>query len=194
MTGYSGHGGLDAEITLNLVEGSITMDYSLNKFGNPLDSNRSVVLNSTFRKLPPKTQLLEILATAGTGMLGLLGVMFFVPVFTVLVQHKIIKNPRYHYQYQKLLKWYMIRAFGIFEQSHSGPSDNKLSFFIEKNIWLSYELSGEYQEKIKTVSLKRNFVHLLKFGKFPQEKQYGWNVMFEFTEPMTSGSCTIRYV
>jgi hypothetical protein len=195
MTHYPGKRALDAEITINLLEGSIDMDYSLNKFGDPLDSNHSVAINSTFRKLPKKERLMWACSAGGFRISGTLVIMFLMPLFTFLVGQKIITNPKYHYKYQKLLKEYEEIAFGVFEQFHSGqlPS-NYLIFLVGKNIWLEYELTGEYKEKIKTISLKRNFVRMIKFGKFPEEKQDGWNLIFEFTEIPTSGSCLVRYV
>jgi hypothetical protein len=115
------------------------------------------------------------------------------PVMTSLVEHKIITNGNIHYKYQQLLKYGMANTHGLFEQKKFGQLfEPTFSFGIKNNIWFEYELDGEYQDKIKTISLKRNFITKIMFGKYPKVQQSGWNVIFEFDGIPQSGSCILR--
>jgi hypothetical protein len=192
MTEYSGAKSLDAEITLDFLKKNITMDYTLNEFGNPHNSNTSTIIHDAFQELPFRMKLAESLVSGATLLCGS-PLLLLSPFHTFCVEHKIITNPVYHYKYQQVLKYIMIHTRWMAEQSKSGELlEPILTFNLQNNIWFEYELDGEYQDKIKTISLKRRFIKKYLFGKYPREQQVGWSVIFEFTEIPKSGSCILR--
>lgn len=194
MTLYAGTKSFDAEIILNFIEGSVTMDYTLNKYGNFFESNTSTVLESEFKSKSVSVKLIYLLwnfilllanplVLCGMISMGFLG------------NKKIITNPKIQYYWQCYLKFFYSNLNGIDEQSHEGKLyENKLTFTIPNNLWLEYELKGEYQNKIKSISLLRNIVNRKQFGKFHKRMQRGWKVVFEFIEPPQNGSVKIVYL
>ena len=194
MTNYAGVKALDAEITLDFDTKKVTMDYSLNKFGSPYASNNSTVLNSTFKDLSLHKKLLSHVKCIGYIFLSI-PVLACSPIHTFLSTHNIVNNAWIDYNYQKLMKHVVIETEGINEQIKSGELfEPTLIFSMPHNLWFEYELDGEYQEKIKSVSLKRKFITRYTYGKYPHQRQVGWNVIFEFTESPKSGSCILRSV
>jgi hypothetical protein len=192
MTEYSGAKSLDAEITLDFLKKNLVMDYTLNQFGNPHDSNTSTILNDTFRILPWSVRLAEALVSTCTMFIAI-PVLAVSPIHTFCTEYGLITNPMIHYKYQQLLKYTMIHTRWMAEQSKDGELfEPRLLFNLQNNIWFEYELDGEYQDKIKTISLKRRFMKFYRFGKYPREQQVGWSVIFEFTEIPKSGSCILR--
>ena len=192
MTEYSGIKSLDAEVTLDFIKKNIIMDYSLNKFGSPYESNSSTVLNNTFKKISFIEKCKEVFMFGCTGI-ALLPIACFSPIHTFCTEHQLITNPKIHYGYQQLLKHICIRGRGMVEQCKSGELfEPIITFSIHNNVWFEYELGGEYSNKIKSVALKRRFLKIYRFGKYPYQQQSGWNVIFEFTEIPKSGSCILR--
>jgi hypothetical protein len=115
------------------------------------------------------------------------------PIMTYCTEYKLITNPNIHYSYQKLLKYTFAGTKGIIEETKTGKLfEPMLTFTISNNIWTEYELDGEYQEKIKSISLKRHLITHYVFGKYKSCRQNGWDVIFEFTDPPQSGSCILR--
>jgi hypothetical protein len=194
MTEYAGARSLDAEIVLDFIKKNVTMDYSLNKFGSSHASNTSVTLNSTFRKLSFHQRLVQVLTSYGILILLCIPIMFVMPFMSFCTEHKLITNPKIHYRYQKILKYSMLSTRGMSEQERSGElPEPKLIFTISNNVWFEYDLSGEYHDKIKSVSLKRRLLTHYTFGTYPKQQQNGWNVIFEFTDIPKSGSCILRH-
>lgn len=194
MTRYAGVKALDAEIILNLTEGTVTMDYSLNKFGNPAESNHSITLESEWKSQPFHTKYLYAFWITFL-LLCRIGWSFIVNAFTFLANRGFIKNPSWHYNYQRFYAWIDTSLMGRWEISQTGAlKETTLKLGTVNNMLIEYELTGEYKEKIKTVSLLRNFQTHWRFGKFKEIRQNGWNVVFEFTDPPQSGSCVVRYV
>lgn len=194
MAEYAGVKALDAEITLDFDTKKVTMDYSLNKFGSPYLSNNSTVLNSTFELLPFYKRLVEHAKCAGWSIAAL-PILSCSPIHTFLSTHNLLNNAWVDYNYQKLSKKFFVMTDGITEQKKSGElHESMLIFSMPHNLWFEYELDGEYQEKIKSVSLKRKFITKYTYGKYPHQRQVGWNVIFEFTDIPKSGSCILRSV
>jgi hypothetical protein len=192
MAEYAGVKALDAEITLDFDTKKVTMDYSLNKFGSPYSSNTTTVLHSTFKHLPLRKKLMEHARCAGYCFLTL-PVLACSPIHTFLSTHNIVNNAWFDYNYQKLLKHVVVATEGISEQSKSGELfEPMLVFSMPNNLWFEYELDGEYQDKIKSISLKRKFITRYTYGKYPHQRQVGWNVIVEFTDIPKSGSCILR--
>jgi len=194
MTRYAGVESLDAEIILDLIKGEVTMDYTLNRFGRPLDSNHSVTVNSQWRTFPWRTRLKYAFLDVVVLSFGAISLILIIPLASTLFNLKIITSEKMHYDYQNFLNWYFSHKYGVFEISQEGPlNSNKLVFLIPTNIGWEYELSGEYKEKIKTISFLRNFIKHKRYGISPELKQDGWQVLFEFIEPPQSGSCLVKY-
>ena len=194
MTRYAGVKALDAEIILNLIEGTVTMDYSLNKYGNPSESNHSISFNSEWKTQPFYIKYLYILWITFL-LFCRIGWSFVVNIFTLLANRGYIKNPQWQYNYQRFYAWIDSSLTGKWELSKTGAlKETTLVLGSINNMLIEYELTGEYKDKIKSVSLLRNFQNHLKFNKFKEVHQNGWNVVFEFTDPPQSGSCTVWYV
>jgi hypothetical protein len=195
MTLYAGDRALDAEILLDLAEGkNLTIDYTLNRYQSGMNSNRAVIENHEWKNTSKKEKFKHSMVAAGTGCL-IVPLLFLMPLITALVNMGVLNNKNIHYKYQNLLKRITTATGGIWEESCCGEAHQKtITFTIPSNMWFEYELEGDYQTKIKKISLKRNIIKFRMFGKFLQRKQKGWNVIFEFIELPTNGSCTIRYV
>ncbi len=193
MTEYIGERSHDAEIVVDFFKKNVTMDYTLNRYGNPHNSNGSAVLSDKLRSIPFTIQIYEGTRAALIYFCVWIPAGLMMPVMTSLVENKIITNGNIHYKYQQLLKYGMANTHGLIEQKKSGQLfESTFSFKIKNNIWFEYELYGEYQDKIKTISLRRNFINKLMFGKYPKVQQSGWNVIFEFDGIPQSGSCIMR--
>jgi hypothetical protein len=195
MTLYAGDRALDAEIILDLDEGkSLTIDYTLNRYQSGMNSNRAVIEDHEWKSISKKERFKQSMIAGVTGFL-IIPFLFLMPLMTALVNLGVLNNKNIHYKYQNLLKRITTATGGVYEESRCGEAHQKtITFTIPSNMWVEYELGGDYQTKIKKISLKRNIIKFRLFGKFLQQKQKGWNVIFEFIEPPTKGSCTIRYV
>lgn len=195
MGTYYGSRSVDAEIILDLEKGTLTTDYSLNKLGSPFSSNNSVIRNSEWLELPVKARLPWALYVTGLAFLGPF-IALFMFYGTIVMNSKYgRKDPKSQHEYQKVLRWYYSIMRGIGEKSCEGKlAEPNLKFEIPNNMWLTYEMTGEYKEKIRKISLMRNMVRNYKFGKYHREKQDGWNFIFEFTDIPTSGSCRVKYI
>lgn len=194
MTLYPGTKSLDAEIALNFFDGNIVMDYSLNKFGSPYESNTSTILASEWKTTSIVLKFIY-LVWLGILLLALFAVALIVTTMTFLSYHRFVTNHKIQYYYQSYLKFFYSNLKGISEQSSTGQLySNQLIFIIPNNLWIEYELSGEYQNKIKVISLLRNFINRKRFGRFAEKVQWGWKIVFEFVDIPQSGSCIIRYV
>jgi len=194
MTEYAGAKSLDAEITLDFIKKTVSMDYTLNSFGSPLDSNRSVQIDNSFRNLLFHEQVIELFIAMMIYWCICIPIsVMIMPVITMCTEYKLITNSNSHYAYQKLLKYVYVSKSGIYEQTKTGKLvEPIITFTISNNIWSEYELDGEYQEKIKSISLKRHLITHYMFGKYKRTRQDGWDVIFEFTNPPQSGSCILR--
>lgn len=195
MTLYAGDRALDAEILLDLDEGKdLTIDYTLNRYQSGMNSSRAVIENHEWKNASKKERFKYSMIAVVTGCL-IVPLIFLMPLITVLADIGVLNNKNIHYKYQNLLKRITTATGGIYEESCCGKAHQKIiTFKIPSNMWVEYELEGDYQTKIKSISLKRNIIKFRMFGKFLQRKQKGWNVIFEFIELPTNGSCTIRYV
>jgi hypothetical protein len=194
MSFYAGTKSLDAEITLNFENKELLMDYSLNSSGDPYSSNNTVIINDEFENLPRWEQRKQNLF----GILKIWGIipilLVIMPTVTFLTENKWFKSPERHYKYQKFLKYLLSNTTGVYEQKKSGElGGSVVEFIMPNNVWFEYQLEGEYQEKIKNISLKRNLITHLKFGKYRRQKQKGWKVIFEFASPPTNGFVKILH-
>jgi hypothetical protein len=192
MSRYAGLKSLDAEIDLDLVLGEIRMDYSLSKI--PAIDSSSLILDSEWRALPIVTKLkyaaFMIFLLAASLPVGIL--MLFM---TIASENGKITDSNIQYKYQNFLRWYALSINGLSEQLQEGQlRDTVLEFNIQRNVWFEYKLTGDYQEKVKKISLRRRFISFKRYGIFSETRQVGWKVIFEFTEPPQSGKCLIRYV
>jgi hypothetical protein len=190
---YAGNKSLDAEITLDFIEREIQMDYSLNDYGNKYNSNTSVKLNDQWLKIPKRERLPYVIKDLILSCI-VVPVYLLMPVFTELNQRKIT-GFKTQYNWQKFLKWFFSNLTGTYQKSHTGPLNGTLlEFKLPLNIWVEYNLTGDYQKYIKSISLKRNLIDHMRYGRFPRQVQKGWKVVFEFVEPPKDGSCGITHL
>jgi hypothetical protein len=196
MTIYSGNRSLDAEIKLNFSDGEIQMDYSLNKYGSQYSSNRSVKLKDTYRKLPVWTQFkCELIRGMYCGIAIFVAVGM--PISSNLAEMGILGKyfKGLQFRIQNFYKKVFSTINGINEQEYSGElSGTRLAFRIPNNLWVDYEMGGDYEKYVTSVQLSRNFVQFYTMGKYPCLKQHGWNMVFEFSNAPKAGFCVIRYV
>lgn len=190
MTKYGGVKSLDAEVCIDFTSNDIVMDYSSNKYANRHNSNTSGVLlpynkNFTYYLETFKNILMVIPAYA----------LIIIPLahMSTLVEKGLVTNKKYQYMYQNYLKWLRMNFTGYGEQSSHGDLQGKiLKFRIPNNIYMEYELEGDYKDKISKISLKRHWVTFYKYGKFKSITQNGWDVIFEFNSIPTHGSCILK--
>ena len=196
MTQYAGNKSLDAEISIDLEKGKIQMDYSLTHLQDPDDSNRSAKLTSKWWGVRESKKVFLKRFLVAMGMeLFIPFLAIYCAFFSRLSRKGYLKDPKYQYNHQDFLRKFFTKKEGVWELSHSGPLfEPKVVFWIPGNIWVEYQLEGEYQEKIQTISLVRNFVKFKKFGLYDEVCQNGWLVIFKFSGLPQNGSCLIKYV
>lgn len=185
MSTYIGDKSLDAEVSINLVEGKIIMDYSLNQFFNPCD-NYSY---STKKKLPIIKKIEILLKDIWSVYYSLIYCfVFYAHIFVLTI---LRKDSQYWYQkHQKNLNL-IVTGMKIIEKS--GASSESITYQLDKNLWFEYELFGEYREKIKSISLKRHIITVVWQG-ISRKKQEGWIVEFKFISAPQDGKLILRYV
>lgn len=195
MTEYVGNRSLDAEITLDLSKGVVNMDYSLNKHQSGLDSNTSACIDDYIWNEFPALEKLKY-SIPNFLFFCIIIIPFEIFQIVFVMEQKIgMVGKTAQYEYQKILKWYYTKLWGIWTQTKSGElNDKKLSFTIPNNLWIEYYMTEDYQRYVMSVSLVRNFVDYLRGGLFLCRKQRGWNVVFNFSEPPKNGLCSIKYV
>jgi hypothetical protein len=195
MSHYIGGASLDAEISVDFVGGAVTIDYSLNSLGSPYSSNDSVCVSSEWRSAPLYERIWQVTIRLPL-FIGIIPVAILMSAITFVSQYKLIRlGPTWQLRYQKFLTWYFINVGSQQVQSKSGElKDTILEFIMPNNIGMTYQLEGEYQENIQSISLKRRFLIMYRFGKYKEERQQGWKVVFQFSKPPVSGSCVVRSV
>jgi hypothetical protein len=197
MSRYDGNRSLDAEIYLNFENGELKMDYSKNKYGNPFNSQTCIMSstdssNTEWRKEPLKVRTKHAFIHSISNNSRILPIVF---LHSLLSYVGIIRNPETHYKVQRFMRWRQIKTDGIYSQTVSGEQhDPYVVITLPSNMWFEYALEGEYREYIRKLSFTRRFVDHKRYGIYPQRKQEGWNVIFDFTQPPKSGSCTVSYV
>jgi hypothetical protein len=195
MTAYPGTKSHDAEITLDFINKNVIMDYSLNKYGSMLESSTSAVIKDSLKTTSFLWYLKDFIIFIFQVIVCLIPTMVIGLLMTILLEYKIITNSKVHYLYQRLLKYTFSGVMGITKQSHSGELlEPKLVFHIPRNLWFEYNLSYDYKDYIKSVSLKRCFRIYYMFGKYPRQQQFGWDVILEFTNIPKNGSCELKYI
>lgn len=190
---YSGDKSLDAEIYLNLITGELTMDYSMNKYGTPYNSNE-LELKNDLRTMP---RVLRLKRVATNIIFGIFMIMygFTAAVLTYLTTHGKVKNKNYQVEHQKLMKYVSERCFGIVRYQLDAPiRELVVTVPLRRNLWVGYTLEGECRDKIKSIALKRRIVTHILEGKYHRQSQSGWNLIFEFTDYPQTGKCIIDYV
>ena len=192
MSIFHGSKSLDAEIFVDLDNKKITMDYSQNKFQG-YDSSYSASRNSKFLEYPLKARLSAVLLSMYL-YFGCFILVFYLPLFSYLSNHGIIKNEIEHLEYQKFLKWYRSSRYGTFYFEQSGNADaSKIIVNLQSNVWMTYKCEGDYKKYISGLSLTRNFVGFKRYGLFEEEKQFGWNLTFNFSQIPKEGKIYVEY-
>jgi hypothetical protein len=196
MTRYGGTKALDAEIKIDFTKNTIFMDYSSVKGMARIESNSAIVLEDEFKKLSKWERFkyaLWLLAIV-------LPRSFFVfPVYSVafvsLVNRGVIKSAEWQYNYQVFLQYIYTSLHGTIERVIEGEQfSKKLIVGMPNNLYFEYDLTGEYKEKIQSISVVRRYVTYKRFGVFKKTVQCGWDLVFEFIEPPKSGSCRVEFI
>lgn len=191
---YGGSKALDAEIKIDFSGKQILMDYSTVKGMARYDSNHSVFKKDDWKTQPFHIRILYILwieLLRATGPVFALYQLYFLS----LVNHGWITDADAHYDHQCLLKYYNSFTDGTCEKSRSGPLESKrLAFLVPSNMFIDYQLTGDYKEKISSIALTRRYLKFKQFGRFERIRQAGWLMTFEFSSPPQDGSCTVEFL
>lgn len=194
MSIYCGNKSLDAEIILDLINNNITMDYSLNTVSNPYNSNTSAILEDEFKNI-------KIIDKVKESVRLFAYITFFLSygittwVITFIMKRGLLKNKNYQIEHQRILKDCILNIRGLEKEIFTAPFfDQNLICHLKNNLWLQYHLEGDCQTKIKTISLKRHFYEIQRFGKFKSIRQDGWDLMFYFESPPQTGFVFIEHV
>jgi len=196
MTRYGGTKALDAEMKIDLINNTILLDYSTVTGVARGNSNTGIVLSSEWECAPTLTQLKYVLWAMAIALIRVFVVFpLYCIYFTVLANYGVIKSADAHFDHQNLLKYVYTFVFGTVEKVTSGElKEPQLVVYTSNNLYFEYVLEGEYKEKIKSVSLVRHYGAWKRFGVFREVRQYGWNLIFEFSDPPKSGSCIVQCV
>jgi len=194
MVIYHGGKSLDAEISINLKTGEMVMDYTLNKVSSKYSSNDSAVIKDDYKALSEKQKWIEVAKRLPITMFGIAYFCFTVPIVTFALHRGILKNENYQVEHQKFMKRIYTGSFFSYQEVIEGPQElNHIKIGIPHNLWMQYNLEGEYQEEIKSIELKRHFVTRKKFGVYEQIVQRGWDLIFTFDHPPQSGRCIVEH-
>lgn len=192
---YIGNRSLDAEISIDFRTGKVLMDYSSNSFHDPLNSNTSMVEDerNQWLNLPKwKMHLLAIIFGQRYAWEFLVGILM--GISTRLMRRKLFPE-KLHYPYQNFLKNYYRLFYGTYHESFEGEmAGTILQVPVDKNIWVSYELEGDYEKYISQIHFDRRIREFHKFDNYPLFVQDGWVLTFEFEQPPQNGSCKVTYV
>ena len=192
---YPGTKSLDAEITLNFSDNTICMDYSHNDHGNPYRSNDSVVYNSEWRNLSRYNRIKQALLTT-VMMFSIFIISLYVSLITFLSTKNLIRSPRFQLAHQRFLRWYYMNIKGvvIITKRTTTNDSNLLIIPIPNNLWIKYEMEGEFQENIESIALIRHFNDYLRFGKWKELRQNGWDLIFRFKTVPRTGFVKVQYI
>jgi hypothetical protein len=204
MANYYGGKAVDAEVTIDFSKNELTMDYTFNHLRDIDGFSKKEVekrglytpenLDDAFYNQPR----LKLAKDYAIGMA--VGIIFFLPVVLTTAYLSMLSDlfqtpKKYQLMFQRFFRWYAITSGGTSIKYHSGEmKDTKLTIDIGWNLWMSYELEGDYQDQIKAISLKRNFFVRKMFGKYPYITRNGWKVEFEFTNPPKHVSCKVEHL
>lgn len=193
MTTYAGNKSLDAEIYLDLKSGEMTMDYSMNKFGDPYNSNYCCTKND-FKKEPFSVILFEYLSIFPYSLFLISYMAFLVPLIAFAYSKNLIKTKNFQIEHQRLLKTLVTKVRGSYIQEVMGPIKSYIiGFVIPHNLFIQYTLDGDFEKYVSSISLKRNMEKSLFRGKYEIISQRGWAIEFEFIQPPQNGTCKIIY-
>jgi hypothetical protein len=192
---YSGVKSLDAEITVDFIAKHVRMDYSRNYTSDWTNSNSSRPINVLqWNTMPRWTRLSALIILAYLPTLIAIPYFLYQPFHHIWVKLFGITESG-QYEHQEFLRYVQTILHGTVEVTKEGPmKEPSLTFILLNNLWLEYELEGDYQTHIESISLVRNFITHYKMGKFKFITQRGWKLIFTFIEPPQSGSCLVRYI
>jgi hypothetical protein len=193
---YLGAKSLDAEIHIDFLKSEVTMDYSSNAFHSSYESSHSSRRDNTneWLNLPIWKRLLETIVIFPMERVSIPILIVAMPICTTLSKFHLF--PKWlNYPYQNYLRWHLANFVGVYEEVFEGEmSGTVLMVPIDKNIWCSYELEGDYENYIKAIHFERRLRVFRKYDKFPLFKQDGWVLTFEFTQKPVFGKCVVKSV
>jgi len=78
-------------------------------------------------------------------------------------------------RHQKFVRWWYINCIGFVKQKHEGMvNGNSITFHLKNNVWIDYELAGEYERMVKSIHLRRHLQEQYAYGRYRQLHQNGW--------------------
>lgn len=163
------------------------MDYSQNSF---FSTERS---DSYYRKKP--ITISNILKGFIFGFCGIIYLVFLIILLAFHILYASIAPKKYsQYRFQSILKEIAKVDRGIKEYEIKGRIyTNILTYRIDRNLWFEYELEGDYKDKIRSISLKRNVITEIWMG-MERKRQYGWIITFTFSKNPEEGRLILRHV
>jgi len=191
MRRYGGTKALDAEIKINFSDNSILMDYSTVIGDAVYDSNTSHRLKDDWKQ---QTFLMRLSWIVWIEILRFTHPIFklYQFYFITLVNRGWITSEEAHYDHQMLMRYFYSFLHSTYSETKSGPVvGNELVFRVPTNMFVDYELTGDYKEKISSISIKRRYQRNFRFGRFERIIQDGWDLVFEFVSSPEHGSCIV---
>ena len=192
---YFGTKSLDAEIYLDLVKGEIQMDYSLNSVVDPMNLHSSEIYDNKneYFTLPRWKKLVLSILFLPT-FLYFCFISVETGIITRLSQFGLFPA-KYQYAQQNFLKNFLKLFRGIYIEEFEGKlSGMVLQILIARNIWVGYELEGDYEKYITNIAFERKIRKFKKYNQYNLFIQDGWVLTFEFSQPPKTGSCKVEYV
>lgn len=185
---------LDAEIYMDLKSGEVQFDYTLNQIANSYNSNRAVTIIDEFNEVPPWKRFVTIMKKIPIAFVMVSYNLMTAPLLAFLLKRGILKSKAWQVEHQKLLKWFHVDNFNMYEQIIECPiRTDFLKIWIPHNLWFEYHLEGEMRDHVTNISLTRHFDTTTRFGVYKQVKQDGWDVEFLFDKIPTEGRCILRH-
>lgn len=186
---YIGNTASDADIEMNLEERYIRMDYN----------GKATFYNSNdmhFKTDYKKGRIIFVIYS------------MFVPVFILFISQIVVfvmsfiecffktiwKKYNLQYTYQITMKTLLCLVNGFATEKIEGKLySNILTISIKSNLYVEYELFGEYEKLVNKISLKRKIIEIdTPVAKIKQQK--GWNFIIEFKEIPQSGFVEVKYI
>jgi len=191
---YSGNRSVDAEIELDIENGVIHMDYTDSFYPGAWQNSNTRLVKEVYHEY--NRCILFRLSDAIYCAFSTWILLLIILIKTILEKffYKYWVKYDLQYKYQSILKLHFRTMHGMFETVISGKlNEKRLVIPIRSNIWMDYEIIGDYSTYITKVSLKRRFITKHTYYS-SVKKQDGWEVIFEFNDIPLEGKCVLKHI
>ena len=194
MAIYSGLKSLDAEITIDFSDSTISMDYTNNP-SNSFDSNHAATLLSDWENSSFSRKLPFVIVSVATIFFRAIIFPFYMFLSTTLQGKGLLKSQKFMYFDQKL------RCF-VAEYTYSRGKYERIikieketeTLWLTSNLYFEYEISESARDHILQIKIVRHYDHFYRYSKFHEIRQNGWDLIFTFNAIPENGYISVKTI